>query len=78
MPIEATELVSLIQEKFPDAKVSLQDLAGDNDHYAVEITSKQFEGKSRVEQHKLVNKALEGTIGGTLHALSVKTSVPKE
>jgi stress-induced morphogen len=74
MPIAINELEKLIKASFPEAEVIIRDLAGDNDHYAVEIISTQFNGKSRVEQHKLVNKALDGCLGGQLHALSIKTT----
>lgn len=74
MPIKQTELERLIREAFPDATFTVKDLAGDDDHYALEIVSAQFQGKSRIEQHKMVHAALQGYVGGTLHALSVKTS----
>jgi stress-induced morphogen len=76
MPISKTDLEALVTGAFPDAKIQIEDLAGDNDHYSLQIISEQFRGKSRVEQHKLVNNALKGTVGGTLHALALKTSAP--
>lgn len=75
MPIEMTELEKLVKDAFPDADIEINDLAGDNDHYALTIASNVFEGKSRVEQHKIVNQALKGTVGGSLHALALKTIV---
>ncbi len=75
MPIEAKELELLIKKAFPDSDVVLKDLVGDGDHYEVTIKSVMFNGKSKIEQHRLVNKALSGCLGGILHALSIKTLV---
>ena len=72
----AQEITSMIQAAFPDANIDLQDLAGDNNHYSVTVTACEFEGKSRVEQHKMVYAALQGKMGGQLHALAVKTKTP--
>lgn len=77
MPIEKTELERLVKQAFPDAAITLTDLAGDNDHWALDIASPSFKGKSRIEQHKMVNSALNNMVGGTLHALQLKTSIPE-
>ena len=53
-------------------------MAGDNDHYAVKIISNKFKGLSKINQHKLVYDVLGKKMGYTLHALSIKTEVPKE
>ncbi len=76
MPMQATEIEALIKETFPDAEVAIQDLAGDGDHYAAQITSAAFKGKNRVQQHQMVYKALQGRMGNELHALALQTSVP--
>ena len=76
MPMEAKEIERLIMKRLPDAKVAIRDLAGDGDHYSAEIVSEVFRGKSRVQQHQLVYEALEGNMGGTLHALVLQTSAP--
>lgn len=73
MPLEQNQLRNMIHEAFPDAKITFKDLAGDNDHWAVEVVSAQFKGKSRIEQHRMVYAALGGRMGGELHALQVKT-----
>jgi len=73
MPIESKEIERLIKESIPDAEISIQDLAGDNNHYSTTIKSKEFAGKSRIDQHKLVYKALRGRMGNELHALSLVT-----
>jgi stress-induced morphogen len=72
----ANDIETLIKEAFPDAQVAIQDLAGDGDHYAAQITSAAFAGKNRVQQHQLVYKALQGRMGNELHALALQTSVP--
>jgi stress-induced morphogen len=74
MPMQAGEIERLIRDAFPDAEVSITDLAGDNDHYAAMVTSNAFKGKTRVQQHQMVYEALKGRMGGILHALSLQTS----
>ena len=76
MPMEAHEIERLIKAKFPDAEVTLRDLAGDNDHWAAHVVSTAFAGKSRVQQHQMVYEALGGRMGGVLHALQLTTAVP--
>ncbi len=76
MPMTAPEIETLVKEAFPDAEVVIQDLAGDGDHYAAQITSAAFKGKNRVQQHQMVYKALQGRMGNELHALALQTSVP--
>ena len=73
MAMSSKEILTLIQEHFPDATIDLKDLAGDGDHYAISITSALFKGLSRVRQHQLVYEALGGRMGGELHALSIQT-----
>jgi len=76
MPMDAGEIERLIRESIPDATVSIEDLRGDGDHYAAHVTSAQFAGKSRVQQHQMVYQALKGRMGGELHALALQTSTP--
>lgn len=76
MPMEAAEIEALIKTKLPDAQVTIRDLAGDGDHYAAVIVSEAFRGKTRVQQHQLVYDALQGNMGGALHALALQTSAP--
>ncbi|MGH6925655.1 MAG: BolA family protein [Propylenella sp.] len=77
MPMSRSDIERLIKQALPDATVSIRDLAGDGDHYAAEVISEQFRGKSRVQQHQMVYEALKGNMGGTLHALALQTSAPK-
>jgi stress-induced morphogen len=75
--MQANAIEALIKEAFPDAVVSIEDMAGDGDHYAATVTSAAFAGKSRVQQHQMVYAALKGKMGGELHALALTTSAPK-
>ena len=77
MPMSASEIERMIKVAIPDAKVTIRDLAGDGDHYAAEVVSESFRGKSRVQQHQMVYQALKGNMGGVLHALALQTSVPE-
>ena len=76
MAIAADEIARLIKERFPDAEIRIDDLAGDGDHYAANVVAEAFRGKTRVQQHQMVYDALKGKMGGALHALALKTSVP--
>jgi stress-induced morphogen len=76
MAMDAGEIEGLIREALPDAQVTITDLAGDGDHYSAHVVSSAFAGKSRVQQHQLVYKALRGRMGGELHALALQTSAP--
>ena len=73
MTLKAEEIKSLIKESMPDAEIIIKDLAGDENHYSATIKSKIFSGKSKIEQHKLVYKALKGKMGNELHALALNT-----
>ncbi|TDI60115.1 MAG: BolA family transcriptional regulator [Alphaproteobacteria bacterium] len=76
MAMDAGEIKQMIIEALPDAEVIIEDLRGDGDHYAARVTSEQFRGKTRVQQHQMVYKALKGKMGDTLHALAVQTAAP--
>ncbi len=73
MGLKLEEIKSLIKAAIPDAKITIEDLAGDDNHYSATIKSKVFSGKSKIEQHKLVYKALKGKMGNELHALALNT-----
>jgi stress-induced morphogen len=66
----------MIRDAIPDARVTIEDLRGDGDHYAALVVSAAFKGKSRVQQHQMVYQALRGRMGGELHAMALQTSVP--
>jgi stress-induced morphogen len=73
MSLKLEEIRDLIKESIPDAEITIQDLAGDENHYSATIKSKIFNGKSKIEQHKMVYKSLKGKMGNELHALSINT-----
>lgn len=77
MPMAAADIENLIRESIPDAQVTIEDLRGDGDHYAAMVISAAFEGISRVKQHQMVYAALQGRMGGELHALALQTATPK-
>lgn len=78
MAMKSAEIERLIREAMPDAQVRIEDLRGDGDHFAAYVTSQSFQGKSRVQQHKLVYQALRGAMGEQLHALALQTSIPED
>lgn len=78
MPMDAKEISGLIKARLPNAEVTIKDLAGDGDHYAAHVVAPEFKGKSRLQQHKMVYEALEGRMGGVLHALALTTAAPKD
>jgi len=77
MPMDPSEIERLIKEALPDAQVALEDLVGDGDHWSATVVSEAFQGKTRVQQHQLIYQALQGKMGGELHALALQTSAPE-
>ncbi|MCO5132846.1 MAG: BolA family transcriptional regulator [Phyllobacteriaceae bacterium] len=77
MPMNAADIEKMIKVAIPDAMVKITDLAGDGDHYAAEVVSESFRGLTRVKQHQMVYEALQGNMGGVLHALALQTSAPE-
>jgi len=77
MAMAGPDIERLIKQAFPDAQVIVVDLAGDGDHYGARVTSAAFAGKSRIQQHQMVYNALQGHMGGALHALALETAAPK-
>lgn len=78
MSMSANEIEKMIKKELPDAIVTINDLRGDGDHYAAQIISAAFKGKSRVQQHQMVYAALKGKMGEELHALALQTSSPND
>lgn len=78
MPMDPGQIEQLIKDGIPGAAVTIEDLRGDGDHYAAHVVAKEFKGKSRVQQHQMVYQALQGRMGGELHALALQTSVPED
>jgi stress-induced morphogen len=77
MAMTASEIEALLKTAFPDAQITIEDLAGDNDHFAATVIAEAFRGISRVRQHQLVYAALQGRMGGELHALALQTAAPE-
>ena len=78
MPMDPAEIVRMIKQGIPDADVRIEDLRGDGDHYAAYVVSGAFRGKTRVQQHQMVYQALQGRMGGDLHALALQTAPPAD
>ena len=78
MAMSANEIEELILKTFPNAKITIDDLRGDGDHYAAQIITEEFKGKNRVQQHQMIYNAMEGKVGKELHALALNTSAPKD
>ncbi len=77
MPMEAGDIERMIRDSIPDARVVIEDLRGDGDHYSALVVSEAFKGKNRVAQHQMVYAALQGRMGGELHALALQTATPE-
>jgi stress-induced morphogen len=73
MAMKGSEIEAMIRAAFPDAQIEMKDLAGDDNHWAATVRSAAFKGKSRVAQHQMVYAALQGNMGGVLHALQLTT-----
>ena len=78
MAMSANEIEELILKTFPNAKITIDDLRGDGDHYAAQIITEEFKGKTRVQQHQMIYNAMEGKVGKELNALALNTSAPKD
>ncbi|MDE2227838.1 MAG: BolA family transcriptional regulator [Alphaproteobacteria bacterium] len=78
MALDAGTIEHLIKEGLPGARVTIEDLRGDGDHYAALVVAPAFKGKTRVQQHQMVYAALQGRMGNELHALALQTSAPEE
>lgn len=72
------DIQRMIEEAIPSALVQMEDLAGDGDHFAVHVISESFKDKTRIQQHQMVYQALGTRVGGQLHALAIRTSVPPQ
>ena len=77
MAMSAKEIEALVRASLPEAEITVEDLAGDGNHYRAHIVSPAFRGKTRVQQHQMVYEALGGRMGGTLHALALTTAAPE-
>lgn len=78
MAMDAETIAAMIREGIPGAVVKIEDLRGDGEHYSAQVVSPTFKGLNRVQQHQLVYKALQGKMGGELHALAIHTAPTKD
>ena len=79
MAMEARDIEILIRESFPDAQITITDLAGDGTHWAAEVIDESFRGMNRVQQQRAVYTSLKGKMDGAngeLHALALTTKAP--
>ena len=77
MAIATAEVRLLIEAALPGAEVEVVDETGTSDHLKATVTAPQFDGLSRIDQHRLVKKAVQARFDdGSIHALSIQTSVP--
>lgn len=75
--LEPDAVKTLLVNAFPDADIDVVDLTGTRDHYQARVVSEAFAGKSLVEQHQLVYRALGDAMHGPIHALALKTYTPE-
>ena len=77
MAVDLAELKAMIEQALPGATVEVLDEDGGGQHLKAVVSAAQFDGLSRIDQHRLVKAAVrERFEDGTIHALSVKTSTP--
>ena len=79
MPMQGHDIEALIRETFPNARIRIDDLAGDGNHWAAEVVDESFRGLNRVQQQRAVYAALKGRMdgpNGELHALALTTKAP--
>ena len=77
--ISPEQLSTLIKGELPDAQVQVEDLTGGGDHYQATVISSAFAGKSLVQQHQMVYKAVNSVMANeSLHALALKTFTPEK
>ena len=81
MAMQANEIENMIREQFPNASITITDLAGDGNHYSAEVIDESFKDMNRVQQQRAVYAALKGKLegaNGELHALALTTKAPSD
>jgi len=74
---DLAEVKAMIEAALPGAEVEVIDETGGGDHLRAIVRAAQFQGLSRLDQHRLVKASVQSRMeDGSIHALSVKTSVP--
>jgi stress-induced morphogen len=72
------EIKQRIETAISGAEAEVEDYTGTGDHFRATVTAAAFEGRSRIQQHRLVYEIFGAEIGGPIHALSLKTQVPQK
>ena len=76
--MKSEDIEKMLEQKLPGAVVAVIDLTGTFDHFEARVEWREFQGKNLIQQHQIVNKALADALeDGRIHALKIKTSVPK-
>jgi stress-induced morphogen len=73
----AEDIRQRIEASIPGAQAEVEDYTGGGDHFRATVTAAAFDGRSRIEQHRLVYDVFGTEIGGAIHALSLKTQIPQ-
>ena len=74
----AARIAAQIRAALPDAQVTLDDLTGTKDHWKARIVSAAFAGRSPLERHRVINRALAAELAGPIHALTMELLTPEE
>jgi stress-induced morphogen len=70
------DLKERIESALPGSAATVEDLTGGGEHIRAEVVSDRFDGLTRIEQHKLIYDVFGNEVGGPIHALSIRTSIP--
>ena len=76
--LSTEDVKNLIEQGIPDSTAQVTDLTGTSDHFGVSVIAASFAGKSLIEQHKMVQKSLGEHLTTTIHAVDIKTSLPRD
>ena len=67
------DVKKMLVKRFPDAQVDVRDMTGTGDHFEISVLCPGFAGKSLIQQHQMVHKALESEMDRGIHAVQIKT-----
>jgi stress-induced morphogen len=71
--LQTEKVEEMLKEVFPEAKVRVRDMTGTGDHFEIWVASKNFAGKTLIQQHQMVHRALEKEMDRAIHAVQIKT-----
>ena len=69
-PEKVEEMLKVV---FPEAKIQVRDQTGTGDHFEIWVASKDFAGKTLIQQHQMVHQALEKEMDRGIHAVQIRT-----